>query len=184
MLPTPLKDKLKELGVKRTPHILVISISKQTLTLYKRGRKVKVYPASTAEKGAGQMENSYQTPLGLHRIAEKIGEDAPLGAMFKSREFTGDIWKPDSDLAKEKQDSDLILTRILWLQGIEQGFNCGTDEEENVIDSYDRYIYIHGTNHEDDIGVPKSHGCIRLRNHAVEQLFDHVDEGDLVWIEE
>src|SRR5438552_2887369 len=106
-----------------------------------------------------------------------FGEGAPLGAVFQSRKFTGEICTPDSDLAKEKAESDLILTRILWLEGVEEGFNSGTDSEENVVDSYDRYIYIHGTNQEDWIGEPLSHGCIRMRNRAVREVFDRVKEG-------
>ncbi len=184
MLPHTLKEKLQELRVRRTPRILVISVSRQRLTLFRRGRKVREYPVSTAERGVGQRENSYQTPLGLHRIQEKIGEGKPLGALFKSREWTGEVWLPDSDLAREKACSDLITTRILWLEGAEPGFNSGTDEDGNLVDSYQRYIYIHGTNQEDLIGEPRSKGCIRMRNHAIEHVFDQVEVGDLVWIEE
>lgn len=172
-------NKLEQLGVKQTPHVLVVSISEQKMRLYEEGNLTREFPVSTALNGSGQKINTSQTPLGLHRIQQKIGKQLPLGAMFNSREFEGKIWPADS-----KSTGDLITSRILWLEGLEPGFNSGKDAEGNVVDSHVRYIYIHGTNHEDQIGQAVSRGCIRMLNADVVSLFDIVKEGDLVWIQE
>ena len=189
-LPESLLEKLQKLEVQTTPHILVVSISNQKLTFFE-GTKVKSeYTISTARNGIGQKVNTFQTPLGLHRIKEKIGEQAPSGAIFESRVFYGHLW--DSPLSSKEspenqtvsKNTDLITSRILWLEGLEPGLNAGNDSEGNLVDSYQRYIYIHGTNHEDEIGKPTSRGCIRMFNTEVIQLFDQVQESDLVWIQE
>lgn len=125
------------------------------------------YPVSTARNGAGERAGSFCTPRGAHRIAQKIGEHAPLFAVFKARLATGEIWTPELDLCHPGRD--WILSRILWLDGLEPGKNQGGD-----VDSHDRYIYIHGTSEEDLIGTPASHGCIRMRNADVVSLFDQV----------
>jgi len=124
-------------------------------------------PVSTSQFGLGEVPNSFKTPRGWHHIAEKIGEDAPLNAIFESRRFTGSVWDGQS------LDGDLILTRILWLAG---------DEVANTT-THDRYIYFHGTNHEHLIGTPASHGCIRLRNSDMKNLFESVSAGIRVYIE-
>src|SRR4029079_5343157 len=118
--------------------------------------------------GVGGEEGSHRTPPGWHRIHARIGEGQPLRAVCSIRSPTGDMWRG------EPSDSDLILTRILTLEGLEPGVNPGPGR-----DSLERYIYFHGTNHEDRIGQPDSHGCIRLRNDDVVTLFDRVREGDL-----
>lgn len=131
---------------------------------------IREYPISTAKNGLGEQCGSYCTPRGRHRIAEKIGAGQPLYAVFKSRVPTGEIWS--HELAEEKSGCDWILTRILWLEGLEEGRNKGGE-----VDTHDRYIYIHGTNEEHLIGQPVSHGCIRMKNADVAELFDLVEEG-------
>jgi UDP-N-acetylmuramate--alanine ligase len=151
---------------------LVVSIEKQTLLVCANDTIAERYNASTSRFGTGIRENSLKTPVGLHRIKEKYGAGAPAGRVFRDREDTGEDWD-------HKQNGDnLILTRILRLEGLEQGINKGAG-----VDSYERYIYIHGTGREDLIGTPLSHGCVVLRNHDVIRLFDIVKEGTLVYID-
>lgn len=133
---------------------------------------ISVYPCSTAEKGLGNRIDSNQTPPGWHIIGEKVGDALPEGAVFKSRKWTGKIWRPG-----DAEHEELILSRILWLSGIENGVNRGAP-----VDSYERYIYIHGTNYEDRIGQPVSKGCVRLTNTHVIDLFDRVELGVKVLI--
>jgi hypothetical protein len=136
---------------------------------------IRQYPVSTAANGPGEQSGSYCTPRGRHRIAEKIGAGAPLFAAFKARQPTGEIWTPALDAAEPGRD--WILTRILWLEGLEPGRNRG-----GTVDSHDRYIYIHGTNEEHRIGTPASHGCIRMKNADVAELFERVKVGTEVRI--
>jgi len=148
-----------------------ISLAAQQLYLYQTSDEGNIllgrFPISTARNGAGELEGSFCTPRGAHRIAQKIGEDAPLFAVFKARVATGEIWTPE--LEATEPGRDWILSRILWLDGLEAGKNQGGN-----VDSHNRYIYIHGTNEEDQIGRPISHGCIRMRNADVVSLFDQV----------
>jgi lipoprotein-anchoring transpeptidase ErfK/SrfK len=136
---------------------------------------IREYPVSTARNGLGEQCGSYCTPRGRHRIAEKIGAGQPLYAVFKARVPTGEIWS--RDLEAIEPDRDWILTRILWLDGLDEGRNKGGQK-----DTHDRYIYIHGTNEEHLIGQPVSHGCIRMKNADVAELFDQVKEGTEVVI--
>jgi len=136
---------------------------------------IREYPISTARNGLGEQCGSYCTPRGRHRIAERIGVGQPLFAVFKARVPTGEIWS--RDLEANEPDRDWILTRILWLDGLEEGRNKGGQQ-----DTHDRYIYIHGTNEEHLIGQPVSHGCIRMKNADVAELFDLVEEGTEVVI--
>lgn len=136
---------------------------------------IRQYPVSTAANGPGEQSGSYCTPRGRHRVAEKIGADMPLGTAFKARVPTGEIWTPELDA--ENPGRDWILTRILWLEGLELGRNKGGN-----VDTHDRYIYIHGTHEEHLIGTPASHGCIRMRNADVAELFDLVKVGTEVRI--
>jgi lipoprotein-anchoring transpeptidase ErfK/SrfK len=144
-----------------------ISVTRQTLTLRGPGPDdLREYPISTSRFGLGADPGSFKTPLGRFEIAQKIGAGAPLGAVFESREPTGAIGDPaDPD--------DLIQTRILWLRGLDPG-NMNT---------FKRYIYIHGTNHEPALGAPASHGCIRMRNADVAELYEMVIEGTPVSIQ-
>lgn len=134
-----------------------ISVSKQELTLKSGRKKLAVYPVSTSRFGLGSEEGSLKTPTGRFRIAEKIGDGMALGTVFKSR-------RPVKATKKMLRDDDLVMTRILWLDGLQRA-NANT---------YDRFIYIHGTNHEGQIGEPASHGCIRMRNSDLMELFDRV----------
>ncbi len=156
------------------PHdrYLVVSIEMQTLFVCSDDTVVERYACSTSRFGNSNRENSLKTPLGIHRIREKYGAGAPPGRVFRDREDTGEDWD-------HKQNGDnLILTRILRLEGLEEGINRGPG-----VDSYERYIYIHGTGREDLIGTPLSHGCVCLRNQDVTLLFDTVPEGTLVYID-
>jgi len=144
---------------------LRVDVSRQTLELTIEGGWRKTYPVSTSQFGLGPEPGSYKTPLGRFAVSEKVGHNAPLGSVFKSRLATGEI-------APEGGTEDLILTRILWLDGL---------EEQNA-NTRDRYIYIHGTNQENLIGTPASHGCVRMRNSDIVELFDLVPEGAIVEI--
>jgi UDP-N-acetylmuramate--alanine ligase len=151
---------------------LVVSIETQTLLACMNNTIVERYDASTSRFGTGNRENSSKTPLGVHRIRQKIGADAPAGRIFKDRIDTGIDWD------HSQTGDNLILTRILRLEGLEQGINKGAG-----VDSYERYIYIHGTNQEELIGTPLSHGCVCLCNLDIIRLFDMVKEGTLVCID-
>ncbi|WP_159079867.1 glutamate ligase domain-containing protein [Methyloceanibacter sp. wino2] len=151
--------------------LFVVDVERQTATLIENGAAVGSWPVSTALKGIGGEENSFKTPPGWHRIDRKIGAGAEAGTVFSSREPTGERWQG------ETCESDLILTRILTLDGLEGGVNRGPG-----CDSLERYIYIHGSNHEEHIGRPASCGCVRMSNTDVTALFDAAQEGDLILI--
>jgi len=196
MPPQPEKFLLayKRHDVVPTRFALVVSVANQTVSLFegtvaavydcrskkkthsnlpavtdRRYRFVKKFRCSTSRIGIGQMAGSNCTPLGLHRIAEKIGGGWPVGTVFKSRKPIGCTWRGMPD-AK-------ITTRILWLEGLEPGFNRGGN-----VDSHARYIYIHGTGEEMTIGRPASCGCIHLAANDLVPLFDKLPIGTLVWI--
>lgn len=155
--------------------VILVSIPRQELLLIRKGRLTGQYPVSTARNGPGSEVDSEKTPLGLHQIAEKIGDGEPAGTVFRGRRTTGEtIGTLD---AQTLADHDLITSRILWLSGLEPGINQGPG-----VDSKARYIYIHGTQCENDIGRPVSHGCIRMTNHDVIALFDSTAVGDLVYV--
>jgi L,D-transpeptidase YbiS len=144
-----------------------VSVPDQRLILTRDGEELRSYPISTSRFGIGTEEGSLKTPLGRFRIAEKIGDGAAPGTIFKARVALG----PDDPLPDTE---DFITSRILWLDGL---------EEENA-NTRNRFIYIHGTKHEDEIGTPASHGCIRMRNADVIELFELVDETTQVVIRE
>ena len=151
--------------------LIVVDAERQTATLLEDGEATATWPVSTALNGVGGAENSFKTPPGWHRIHARIGAGVCPGTVFSSRKPTGAIW------CGEPREEDLILTRILTLDGLEDGINRGAGH-----DSLQRYIYFHGTNQEDLIGRAVSHGCIRLTNADICVLFDHVREGDLVLV--
>lgn len=151
---------------------IVIDLSRQRLELSEDGRLLASYSVSTALNGPGEQPDSECTPRGRHVIAEKIGAHAPPGAVFVARQPTGELWTPE--LAVANPDRDWILTRILWLAG------C---ETTNAV-SKQRFIYIHGTPDTEPMGVPRSHGCVRMRNDDVIELFERVDVGTVVEIRE
>jgi hypothetical protein len=157
-------------------YILVIP-SKQMLFLISKGAAIFSYPVSTSKFGLGNQNDSFKTPPGLHYIADKIGEDMPKMTIFKGRRtLVNNLTLADLDLPENTDirnehfatHDDVITSRILWLKGHEDGVNKGDN-----IDSYSRYIYIHGTAHEDKIGTPDSHGCVRMNNNDVIELFDN-----------
>lgn len=144
-----------------------ISIRDQQLSLTRDGETLRSYPISTSRFGVGTEEGSFKTPTGRFRIAQKIGDDMPAGTIFRSRVALG----PEDPLPSTE---DLVMSRIMWLEGL---------DEDNA-NTQDRFIYIHGTKHEDEIGTPASHGCIRMRNSDVIELFQLVDETTPVVIRE
>jgi L,D-transpeptidase YbiS len=155
-----------------------ISISAQTLTLFgDEGKRLASYSVSTAKNGVGCEKNSGCTPLGAHIIRAKIGAGVPENTVFVGRRPTGEIWTPE--LAALHPERDWILTRILWLSGKEPGKN-----RLGNVDSMQRYIYIHGTPDSEPMGQPCSHGCVRMRNADVVELFDLVSVGTAVVIVE
>ena len=188
----------KKNGVVPTQFILIVNIADQTVSLFdfeylvatvydrrqkeksspnspavtdRRNKFVKKIPCSTSRFGIGQREGSNGTPLGLHRIAEKIGGGWPVGTVFESRKPIGYTW--------QGMPTARITTRILWLEGLEPGFNRGGN-----VDTHSRYVYIHGTGDETTIGRPDSCGCIHLATADLVPLFDKLPVGTLVWISE
>ncbi len=144
-----------------------VSIRDQRLTLKEDETPIRTYPVSTSRFGVGTEQGSMKTPTGRFSVTEKIGGDTPSGTVFQSRVAL----KPGDPLPPTE---DLVMSRILWLDGL----------EEHNANTRDRFIYIHGTKHEDKIGTPASHGCVRMRNADVVELFTLVDEGTHVLIEE
>jgi lipoprotein-anchoring transpeptidase ErfK/SrfK len=153
---------------------LIISIAEQKLSLYQHDIKVYQYDISTAKNGIGSQQDSGCTPLGKHVIAQKIGGDEPINAVFIGRVPTGEIYS--TSLGEELPTRDWILSRILWLDGLEPGINKGNNAQGGC-DTYQRYIYIHGTPDSEPMGVPLSHGCIRMRNQDIVELYAQVKEG-------
>jgi hypothetical protein len=179
-------------GILPTRHVVVVSVAGQTVSLFEKQFQpvgncllvpawqaipthrtfpilIRTFRCSTSRFGIGQTAGSNGTPLGLHRVAEKIGDGCPVGTVFKSRQPVGFTWR---GLPGAK-----VTTRILWLEGLEPGFNRGGN-----VDSHARYIYIHGTGDETTLGRPASCGCIHLAAEELIPLFDRVPAGTLVWI--
>lgn len=155
-----------------------ISIADQTLSLLDEdGRVLKLYPVSTSKYGAGCEKDSEKTPLGLHRIKDMIGGAMPINEVYIGRVPHGNL----EECIERGEDlpDDVITSRIMWLEGMEPGRNQG-----GYLDTYQRYIYIHGTSEEDKIGTPASIGCIRMRNADVVELYRLVKPGTEVLIEE
>ena len=153
---------------------IVIDIPSQTLSLIGGdGACIRRYQVSTARNGAGELSGSHCTPRGRHIVRARIGAGAPLGAAFRGRRPTGEVWTPE--LAATHPARDWILTRILWLSGTEPGRN-----RLGEVDSMRRYIYIHGTPDTEPMGVPLSIGCVRMRNRDVAELFELVPAGTAV----
>src|ERR1700679_2364656 len=180
----------KKNGVLPTQFLLIVSVADQAAFLFENTSSsqhlaidalrfeiddykfVKKLICSTSRFGIGQTEGSNCTPLRLHRIAEKIGAGVPAGTVFKGRQVIGHTSQPEFADAK-------ITTRIMWLEGLEPGFNRGGN-----VDTHDRYIYIHGTADQASLGRPASHGCIHLADADLIPLFDLLPAGTLVWIGE
>ncbi len=164
-------SKLPEPGHRR----LRIDLITQTLVGLQDGVEVLRFAVSTAKHGPGEANGSGCTPRGPHRIRLKIGAGCPENAVFVGRRPSGEIYSPA--LARQAPERDWILTRILWLTGTQSGYNRG-----GAVDTLRRYIYIHGTPDSEPMGVAASHGCIRMRNRELMQLFDWVEPGTPVEI--
>jgi len=156
---------------------LDISISAQQLSIVANGQVLQSYPVSTARNGAGELMGSECTPTGWHKIRAKIGAEQSLNAVFIGRRATGEIYS--ADLGKQHPQRDWILTRILWLGGLESGRN-----RYGKVDTAWRYIYIHGCPDELMNGDPESHGCIRMKNADVLDVFNRIEAGVKVYIHE
>lgn len=163
------------LGIKPGERILVVRISTATLQFFLHGVLVKSFGISTSKRPPSNIKDSLGTPRGLHEIAERIGAGQPPGMVFKSRVPTGRHYF--EMLEREPDHDNLITGRILWLRGLEPGVNRGGN-----VDTYERYVYIHGTNHEDRIGEPLSSGCVLMRNQEIVELYEQVRAGDQVVI--
>ena len=155
--------------------LIYVDISSQTLSYIVKGTVSKKYNISSSYYGTGSEANSLKTPLGKHEIYKKIGNELPINAILKGRVWNGAI----ADIIEGPIDTDYdhVTSRILWLDGLEEGKNRG-----NGVDSRNRYIYIHGTAEEGLIGKPASDGCIRMYNNEVIELFELVSEKTQVWI--
>ena len=160
------------------PHI-IINIAKQSLSLYEHNAEICHYEVSTAKNGIGSQQDSGCTPLGQHIIAQKIGGHEPINAVFIGRVPTGEIYS--TEFGAQYPERDWILSRILWLQGLEEGINKGSNSQGGC-DTYQRYIYIHGTPDDEPMDLPLSHGCVRMRNQDIVDLYDQIKEGISVTI--
>ena len=180
MLWQKLQKKLKSTDIegaaptKSRPVIFIDSQQQLLSCVSAQDKVIQYYPISTSKFGLGQCQGSFKTPAGIHKIAQKIGSKQPVGRVFKSRIATQEICLSEDFSGEE----DVITSRILWLQGLQAGYNCDGD-----VDTFKRYIYIHGTADESHIGQPASIGCIRMRNLDVIKLFEYVEVGDVVIIE-
>ena len=154
---------------------ILVKVKKQRLQLIDSGKEIAHYDISTAAKGIGNLQGSEKTPIGLLNVAFKLGDDVPIGGILRGRSYTGKIAPIHTD--RTRSNDDLVLTRAIRLSGMESGFNKDDD-----VDTYSRYIYIHGTPEEGMIGTPVSHGCIRMRNHDIVSLYEHLQEDDYVVI--
>ncbi len=155
-----------------------INVTQQQLKLLDEdGKLIQQYPVSTSKYGTGSENGSEKTPLGLHRIKDKLGGAMPVNEVYINRVPHGSL--EECQQRGDNLPDDVIMSRILWLEGMEPGRNQG-----GYVDTYQRYIYIHGSNHEDSIGTPESIGCIRMRNQDVVDLYRLVEVGSEVLIEE
>jgi hypothetical protein len=168
------KQTCVRLGIKPGDRLLAVRISTATLQFFRKGELVRSYVVSTSKRPPSNIKHSLGTPRGLHEIAERIGAGQPPGMVFKSRVPTG---RHFSELPDTGENDNLITSRILWLRGLEPGVNRGGE-----VDSFERYIYVHGTNHESRIGEPMSAGCVLMRNLDIAELYEEVRTSDLVWI--
>ena len=168
------------LGIKPADRWLAVRIATQTMQLFRGSELVRSYVISTSKRPPSNVKDSLGTPRGLHAIAEKIGADQPPGMVFKSRVPTG---RHFHELPDAETHPNLITSRILWLRGLESGVNQGVNAAGESVDTHARYVYLHGTNHEDRLGTPQSAGCVLMGNLDIIALYDEVRTGDLVWIE-
>lgn len=169
--------KINEVNAAASQHLLFVSIAEEKMYLFEgklpNARLMKVYDVSTSRKPPSCVADSFGTPTGLHKIDGKIGAGMPLDTVFRARKPDGTI----SQQPPEERAKNLITARIMRLRGLEEGVNSG-----GSVDTFARYVYIHGTNQEDKIGTPNSHGCVLLKNADIAELFDIVNDGTLVLI--
>ena len=156
---------------------LLVDISKQLLSVLNDGSIIKTYQVSTAKNGPGEQAHSECTPRGKHIVRAKIGHNADVNTVFVGRRDTGERYS--AELKQQYPERDWILTRIMWLSGCEPGVN-----RLGNVDTMRRYIYIHGCPDDDEMGVPGSHGCIKMRNDEVVELFEMIEAGTPVYIKE
>ncbi len=179
LLPINLENACLEVVEKFSNHItnpwLIVDSSAQQLYMIDSKLQSHKFPISTSKYGMGCQRDSLMTPTGAHQIAQKIGSENKANEIFVGRVATGE--KADIVSEAKSSDLDLILTRILWLQGLEENKNCGEG-----VDSFQRYIYIHGTHEEGLLGSPASHGCIRMSNMDIIDLCQQVSVGTFVYI--
>ncbi len=163
---TPIESTATPAPIEESPDRIVVSVRDQKLMVVRNFAKVVVYPVSTSKYGLGDFWGHMTTPLGYLQVAEKIGDHAPVGAVFHNRRFTGEILRPNAP------GRDPVITRIIWLRGLER---------QNA-HAFSRCIYIHGTPEERYIGRPASYGCIRMKSRDVEALYNQIPIGALVQI--
>ncbi len=168
-------EKLKRKYGIENEIFVIVSIARQKLYLLKGKKIIEIYDVSTSKYGIGNKKGSFKTPTGTHRVYKKIGENAKIGTIFRFRRPTNEI--AEICTLKRCSEEDIITTRIIWLEGLEEGINKGGD-----VDTKERCIYIHGTPEEGLIGTPSSHGCIRMRNKDIIKLFNLIKEGTIVEI--
>ncbi len=154
---------------------IYVGVKRQELYLFRKGKLIKIYSVSTSKNGAGSVANSEMTPVGLHKVNGKYGSGVPENGILRHKKFSGELAKIEYEA--KPINKDIITTRIITIEGLERGVNKG-----GKLDSYDRRIYIHGTAEEGLIGKPASHGCIRLKNKDVMELFDLLTKGMFVVI--
>jgi hypothetical protein len=176
-LPAAFRQTCRRLGILSSRFVLLVDVQTQQMHLVQPAANLatpdcllrKTFRISTSRFGVGQKMNSNCTPIGLHQVKKKAGGGWPVGTVFKSREMIGYTWNGSDHAA--------ITNRILWLEGLEPGVNRGGD-----VDTFERYIYIHGTGDEPSLGRPASHGCIHLSAADLLPLYDLIPLGTLVWI--
>lgn len=168
------------LGIKPADRLLAVDIGAQTMRFYQGAKLVRAYVVSTSKRPPSNVKDSLGTPRGLHAIAERIGAGQPPGMVFKARVSTG---RHFNEVPDAETHPNLITSRILWLRGLEPGVNQGLNGAGESVDTHDRYVYIHGTNHENRLGTPQSAGCVLMANLEIIGLYEEVRAGDLVWIE-
>jgi lipoprotein-anchoring transpeptidase ErfK/SrfK len=169
------KNYIENKRKKTYSEVLFVSVSEQKMYHIEKDKILNSYIISSSSYGVGNKVGSNKTPLGLHKVKDKFGNETPLNGRMVGRVFYGQIAQVYSDTTRSKTDD--ITSRILWLDGLEDELNKGEG-----IDSYKRFIYIHGTSEEGRLGTPASHGCIRMKNKAVIELYDKINIGTLVLI--
>lgn len=174
-LPPEMFAACQRLAIAPTKYVLTVNIAEQSAALYVNGWRAKDFTCSTSRFGIGEVKNSFCTPRGLHRIAEKIGDGAAPGTIFKERKVVGTV-------AERGIKAGGITTRIMWLDGLEPGFNRGTNVAGVNVDTHDREIYIHGTGDQQSLGRTASLGCIHFADPDLMALYDLLPSGTLVWL--